>query len=245
MSTAPSTPRNFRLYAVGDLHGRLDLLTRLLATIEADADVHADREKRLIFLGDYIDRGLDSCGVLQRLTEPFGSGLLPVFLRGNHDDCLLHFLKGRFDQIEGWLQLGGAATIASYGVNPYALGAGIKEIDKLRRLQQEFLAAFPRAHYAFLENTLFSVAYGDYYFVHAGVKPGVPLARQKPEDQMWIRTAFLAHEGRWEKTIIHGHSIQTAPDRRAGRIGIDTGAYASGHLTCLILDGTSQAFLST
>lgn len=245
MARTTKAPPNYRLYAVGDLHGRLDLLTRLLAMIETDAAAHPGKEKRLIFLGDYIDRGVDSRGVLDRLIEPFPKDLLPIFLRGNHEDCLLRFLKGQFDMVSGWLQIGGAALIASYGVNPYALGVGIKEKDKLRHLQSAFLNAFPRAHYSFLENTLFSVAYGDYYFVHAGVIPGRPLARQRPEDQMWIRTPFLSHGGLWEKMIVHGHTIQSEPDVRPNRIGIDTGAYASGRLTCLVLDETERTFLST
>jgi len=245
MGTRASTPKNYRLYVIGDIHGRLDLLTRLLAMIEADASPHTHKTKRLIFLGDYIDRGLDSRGVIDRLMRSFENGLKPIFLRGNHEDCLLKFLKNdlRFTPI--WLQYGGSAGIASYGVNPYLLAAGLKEADKLQHLRHELLDILPRSHRDFFENTVVSVTYGDYFFAHAGVRPAIPLAKQKPEDLMWIREDFLSYPKGMGKMIVHGHTIQPHPDVRPNRIGLDTGAYASGHLTCLVIDGTTRTFLST
>lgn len=236
-----STPTNTRLYAVGDIHGRLDLLTRLLAMIEQDAALYPKRLKKLIFLGDYIDRGVDSRGVLQRLIGGFGSKLEPVFLRGNHDDRLMRFLDGDLSVGPAWLELGGAATLASYGVNPFSGGKG----DRLKHLHAELSKVFPAEHRAFLDNTLFAVTYGDYYFVHAGVKPGVKLEHQKPEDQMWIRGEFLDHPKGMGKMIVHGHTISAEPEVKPNRLGLDTGAFATGRLTCLIMDGTQRHYLST
>jgi len=241
MGTRASTPPNYRLYVVGDIHGRRDLLTRLLSMIEENAARYPDKVKRLIFLGDYVDRGVESKEVLERLIQPFAAGLNPVFLRGNHDDRLLSFLKGDLSVAPAWLQLGGASTLASYGLNPF----GATDPKKLPALQKSFAKAFPASHLAFLKETLYAVTYGDYYFVHAGVRPGIPLAKQKPADQMWIRGDFLNHPKGLGKMIVHGHTIQTNPEIKANRIGIDTGAFATGKLTCLIIDGTERSFLMT
>lgn len=241
MGERASTPPNYRLYAIGDIHGRLDLLTRLLARIEKDAASYPDKKKRLIFLGDYVDRGVESKQVLDRLTDAFVEGLDPVFLRGNHDDLFLSFLKGDLSVAPTWLQLGGSATLASYGLNPF----GAINPSKLPSLREALLKVLPPAHPVFLKETLFAVTYGDYYFVHAGVRPGVPLNRQKAEDQMWIRGDFIFYPKGMGKMIIHGHTIHTEPDVKPNRIGIDTGAFATGKLTCLVLDGTTRAFLST
>ncbi len=241
MGKTAETPKNMRLYAVGDIHGRLDLLTRLLAMIEEDAASHVLKDKKLIFLGDYIDRGVNSRGVLQRMTEPFSNGLSPVFLRGNHDDRLLSFLDGDLDVAPAWLQLGGAATLASYGVNPFSSGKG----EGFEKLYAALVKVFPPEHKAFLERTELSVTYGDYYFVHAGVKPGIKLDQQRPEDQMWIRGEFLDYPKGLGKMIIHGHTISNDPDIRPNRIGLDTGAFATGRLTCLVMDGAQRSFLTT
>ncbi|MFA6280094.1 MAG: metallophosphoesterase [Bdellovibrionales bacterium] len=239
--TRPSTPAATRLYAVGDIHGRLDLLDRLLAMIEADATNHADKKGKLIFLGDYVDRGLDSRGVIERLTGGFAAGLAPIFLRGNHDNMLLDMIKGDLSVAPVWLQLGGTATAASYGLSVFG---GVKE-NKMDVLHKSLVEKVPPAHRAFLEDTLFAVTYGDYYFVHAGVRAGISLEKQKPQDQMWVRGDFLASTADFGKVVVHGHTISPEPDIRANRVGIDTGAYASGHLTCLILDGTERTFLQT
>lgn len=242
MSKLPSTPPQTRIYAVGDIHGRLDLLTRLLAMIEDDAaKQHKKKKKRLIFLGDYVDRGLDSRGVLERLTQSFSSALQPVFIRGNHDDLMLQFLKGNLALAPSWLQWGGAATIASYGCNPFGGANG----NKLEALFNDFSKKVPPEHLAFLDNTVMAVTYGDYYFVHAGVKAGVPLDKQKPDDQMWSREDFLDRKDDYGAVVVHGHTIRTEAEVRKNRIGIDTGAFATGRLTCLVLDGTEQTFLQT
>ena len=241
MNDHASTPPNHRLYVVGDIHGRLDLLTRLLAMIEADALHYPDKTRKLIFLGDYIDRGLDSRGVLERLTQPFTQGLEVLFLRGNHDDRMIRFLEGQFDVVSTWLQYGGIATFASYGVNATA---GIPQ-SKLPTLRDELKNKVPQAHQDFLHRTLFAATFGDYYFVHAGVNPALTLEEQRPADQMWIRDVFLDSGIDFGKIIVHGHTIVAEPENRANRIGIDTGAFASGTLTCLVLDGPDRSFFTT
>lgn len=239
MNQEPSTPAGYRLYAVGDIHGHADLLTRLLAQIEEDALNHPDKKKRLIFLGDYVDRGIQSREVIDRLMQSFAADLEPVFIRGNHDDSFLRFINGDMEIGAGWLRYGGAATLASYGVNPFG-GNG-----HMTALHAEFMKKVPAAHAEFLDSTIFSASYGDYYFVHAGVKPGVPLSKQTSMDKMWARQEFLASTADFGKVIVHGHTIFTQPDVKPNRISIDTGSYATGRITCLILDGKEKAFLST
>ncbi len=241
MSTLPATPANHRLYAVGDIHGRIDLLNRLLAMIEADATAHPHKEKKLIFLGDYVDRGIDSRAVIERLTQGFAEGLTPIFLRGNHDDMMMDYLKGRMAVAPAWLNLGGVATLASYGLHAFAGHAK----SETKEFAKTFAEKVPEHHRAFLDNTVYHVSYGDYYFVHAGVKPGVKLDKQKPEDQMWIRGEFLFSTQDFGKMIVHGHTIKPEPEVKPNRIGIDTGAFATGRLTCLILDGTERKFEAT
>ena len=239
MQKQPSTLPDQRLYAIGDIHGRIDLLTRLLAMIEADAVLFPLKSRKIIFLGDYIDRGLDSRGVLTRLLQPFTVGLEPLFLRGNHDNMLLQFLGGDDEVLGGWLQLGGASTLASYGVNPFGSG------NKPQVLRDAMLQKMPPEHRSFLEKTIFSITFGDYTFVHAGLRPGVEMKNQSNDDKMWIRGDFLFSDHAFETMVIHGHTIKPEPEAKATRIGIDTGAFATGHLTCLILDGTEQSFLAT
>ena len=239
MIKKPSTASHQRIYTVGDIHGRADLLARLLAMIEEDAMKYPKRNKKLIFLGDYIDRGLESKAVIDRLLQPFAKGLAPVFLRGNHDDYLLSYLKGDLGIMSYWSNLGGTATLASYGVNLF--GAG----NKADKAHHGFVQKLPAAHKAFFRDTLLSVSFGDYYFVHAGVRPHVPLAKQKAEDKMTIRGDFLFSDYVFESIIVHGHTIKPEPEIKPNRIGLDTGAFATGHLTCLVLDGTTKKFLIT
>ncbi|MDD3182855.1 MAG: metallophosphoesterase family protein [Alphaproteobacteria bacterium] len=242
MSQKPSTPTNYRLYAVGDIHGRLDLLNQMLAMIEDDAAKFRDKTKVLIFLGDYIDRGLDSCGVIERLITYHPPGLTSVFLRGNHEDMFLTFMKGHIEIALSWLSLGGAAALASYGVNSLS---GVVGKGKLETLYKDVKAKIPAAHLTFIKKTVMSVTYGHYYFVHAGIRPHVALGQQNPMDQLSIRGDFLFSEEHFGRVIVHGHTIRPEPEVKRNRIGIDTGAFATGKLTCLVLDGTHQKFLST
>jgi serine/threonine protein phosphatase 1 len=237
----PQLPEDMLLYVIGDIHGRVDLLSRLVKLIEADAAAHKVKNQELLFLGDYIDRGVDSKGVIDFLLAGLPSNMKKTFLRGNHDDAMLRFLDGDLDQTHDWLLLGGTATLVSYGTNPFRSNV----IQDLKALHAAVLEKMPAPHRAFLAATGIDATRGDYFFVHAGIRPGIPLDRQTVEDRLWIRYDFLGSTLKHEKMIVHGHSILPEPDIQPNRIGIDTGAYATGTLTCLILQGATQRFLST
>ncbi|MDD5586617.1 MAG: metallophosphoesterase family protein [Alphaproteobacteria bacterium] len=239
--TPPRLPKDQLLYVVGDIHGRVDLLVRLMKLIEADAAANKAASKELIFLGDYIDRGVDSKGVISYLLSRLPADMKKTFLRGNHDEALLRFLQGDLAQANDWLQLGGTATLVSYGINPFRANV----VQNLKALHSAVLEKVPEDHRAFLTATKIDAARGGYYFVHAGVRPGVPLEKQTREDRLWIRYDFLGSKTDHGKMIVHGHSILPEPDVQPNRIGIDTGAYATGTLTCLVLHGSKQRFLST
>lgn len=225
------------VYAVGDIHGRADLLTELLDKIWADA---GDKKNTLVFLGDYVDRGPSSKGVVELVSNLTRPGWEIVCLRGNHEESLLEFLRNP-DIYQAWRAFGGGETLWSYGVKPPTFS----DRKEVTRAQQEFAEKLPPSHFAFLSNLAFSHTIGGYHFVHAGVRPGLALERQVPEDQLWIREDFLLHEGTFEKIIVHGHSPSEAPVVRRNRIGVDTGAYATNCLTAAKLTGETYSFLST
>ena len=233
----------WRCYAVGDIHGRLDLLDRLLALIARDHAKAGGGPAELVFLGDYVDRGPASAGVVERLATlaaDLAPGLKPVFLRGNHEALMLDFLAhGR--RAEAWLNNGGGATLASYGV------AIDEDADKasLAATARRFRAVLPASHRAFLEGLALHHSVGPYLFVHAGLRPGRALAEQDEEDLIWIRGPFLDASEPFEKFVVHGHTISAAPDLRANRLGLDTGAFCTGCLTAAILDKKGLRFLDT
>lgn len=237
----PSIPEGICLYAIGDVHGARDRLEQLVATIALDARNHPISSKRLVFLGDYIGRGTDSFGVIEFLIANLPADFETIFLRGNHEDAALRIIAGEKELIPGWVEFGGDAYFASYGIptdRPETTHA--PEV-----LREELLRALPDTHLAFMKQAIYSHVCGDYYFTHAGVKPGVPLERQTADDLLWIREEFLNDSRAYGKIIVHGHNITAEPDIRPNRIGIDTGAYASGHLTCLKLIGTQRRFITT
>lgn len=236
----PQQTNNQRLYVIGDIHGRVDLLDRIQHKILADATDYAATEKQLIFLGDYIDRGSDSHGVIRHLIEQLPKTFTPIFLRGNHEQVMLDFLAGDDAVLESWLHFGGTATLASYGVP--LMPRSRLTAAMLRSLALEKI---PTSHLTFLQATQLDYSCGDYYFVHAGIRPGVPLPMQTAIDKLWIRQEFLNSTLDHGQMIIHGHTITMTPDIQPNRIGIDTGAYATGKLTCLILHNATQEFLST
>lgn len=214
------------------------------ALIEADADNGAPPRLVVVFLGDYIDRGLESAGVIDRLAGPSPPRFERVFLRGNHEDAMLRFLE---DVSTGplWLGNGGDATLYSYGVR---FQPGLPYDERLAALQADLRARLPPAHLDFLRGLPCRHDEGDYLFVHAGIRPGVPIDMQSVEDMLWIREPFLSARADLGKVVVHGHTINaetTAPEIRAHRIGIDTGAYATGKLTCLVLEGETRRFLQT
>lgn len=230
------------VYAVGDVHGRADLLERLLDKIRADAAQRPQDRKVLVYLGDYVDRGLESRAVIDSLMGQSGDGLERVFLKGNHEDAMLQFLDST-EIGSSWMGFGGDATLYSYGVDVF--GAPPEGVERLDHIQEQLRANTPPEHVAFLEGLELYHQEGDYFFVHAGVRPGLGLGDQDPNDMMWIRDEFLNSKDNFGKVVVHGHSIKPQPVVRANRIGIDTGAFATGVLTCLVLAGTEQTFIQT
>lgn len=228
-------PEGLVVYAIGDIHGRSDLLDRLHEGILADTTVRPAEERLIVYLGDYIDRGEDSAGVVDRLVEQPLPGFDAVHLCGNHEDFLLRFLLDE-RVAPHWLYNGGDATLASYGV-PVE--------NDWSRMQRSLVRALPRRHLAFLENLALSYEVGDYLFVHAGIRPGLPLDGQRREDLLWIRNEFLAATASHGRIVVHGHSIAHEAEFRSNRIGIDTGAYMTGRLTCLVLEGAEQLLIQT
>jgi serine/threonine protein phosphatase 1 len=235
-------PADRVVYAIGDVHGRADLLTRLHRMILADAAYRGRREAVAVHLGDYVDRGLDSRGVLDRLSGDPLPGLAKVCLCGNHDAWMRAFLADA-EAGRGWLVNGGRETLYSYGVPTWGSDPSLRE---LRRLRGDLLSVLPEAHRRFLERLRLTWSEGDYLFVHAGLRPGVPLHRQDPADLTGIRRPFLTSCERFDGALaVHGHTVVNAPQVHANRIAVDTGAYATGRLTALVIDGAEIAFLQT
>ncbi len=236
-----SLPEGMRIYAVGDIHGRDDLLARLLDQIEADAKDRGSCHNVLIFLGDYVDRGLQSKDVLDRLTGARLPGFDYVFLRGNHEQAMLQFLD---DAAFGktWKYYGGLETLHSYGVTELTR---TDDPAAFERARERFVEALPAAHLNFLKSLMLSAEFGGYFFAHAGVRPGVPLHRQIEEDLLWIREGFLDSDRAFGKIVVHGHTPREEAVVKANRIGVDTGAYMTGLLTAVVLEGTSHRFVQT
>jgi len=239
----PVVPAGTRLYAIGDVHGRLDLLREMEALIEEDlAAARRPLHTVLVLLGDYVDRGFDSRRVLDHLIGVSPLRRLPrVLLLGNHDLWLREFLAGA-PVGESWLQFGGDATLASYGVG---LDRTLPEAERLAAARAALLERFPEAHRHLLERLEPAFSFGDYFLCHAGVRPGVPLEAQSEADLLWIREPFLSYTGEFGKIVVHGHTPSEEPVVRRNRIGIDTGACWTGRLTCLVLEGDEQRFLAT
>jgi serine/threonine protein phosphatase 1 len=237
----PTLPEGQLLYAVGDVHGRLDLLESLSDLIEQDAAGREAERRTLVFLGDYVDRGPDSRGVVERLISGVPHGFDAHFLKGNHEAILLDFLEDSW-RLEHWLMNGGDATMRSYGVDTERLAQQGAAAEAWR---QAFADALPGTHLRFFRSLQLSVTFGDYLFVHAGLRPGVPLAAQSEADLVWIRGPFLNHAEPFDKIVVHGHTPGPQPVTRQNRIGIDTGAVFTGRLTALRLEGGARKFLQT
>jgi len=232
-------PDDLRIYAVGDVHGRLDLLRDLHARIAADLVGRPCRAFRVIHLGDHIDRGPDSAGVVAHLIEFCRDGDA-VCLAGNHDLFVTAFLSDPRDIGADWFSYGGVEALRSWGVEGASPRLGGKA---MRALRDAFAAALPAEHLRFFETLPFSERHGDYLFVHAGVRPGVALDRQKVGDVTCIREPFLGHEGDFGAVVVHGHTITPRPAIRRNRVGIDTRAYGGGPLSCFVIDGAEKGFL--
>ena len=233
----PTAPNGWCLYAIGDIHGEIRCLERMLAAIDQDQSLDAGTGRPLLlFLGDVIDRGPDSRGVLDRLCRlkaeaANGCGYACHFLSGNHEAAMLDFIA---DPVAGaeWLSFGGAETLASYGIRA---STGIFDPARCRSLRDSLDERLPAAHRAFLQSLEPMVTLGDYLFVHAGVRPGVSLDRQKQEDLLWIREPFLSSSRFHGKVVVHGHTPVVEPQILDNRIGVDTGAYATGILSAVRL----------
>jgi serine/threonine protein phosphatase 1 len=235
------TPAERLIYAVGDIHGRDDLFAALIETIRADAAGRRAGERPvLVLVGDYVDRGPTSRQVIERALALREEGAFELrCLLGNHEQAMLDFLD-RKTTGQGWVKHGGGPTMRSYGVSPPMSGAPREVWSQTRAAM---LAAVPSAHVAFLRGLELFADYGDYLFVHAGVRPGVPLAQQDERDLLWIRTDFLGHEGGYGKVVVHGHTPTEEPYMGLHRIGLDTGAYMSGLLTAVRLEGADRSLL--
>lgn len=238
--SAPHGARGHRAYVIGDVHGRLDLLERLLDEIHRDHDASGGKPAVLVYVGDLIDRGPDSAGVIERLRTYNRPNLRQIVLLGNHEEVLLRILAGDASLIEDWLSFGGAQCLLSYGLDP----APLMEMDSAKA-QRKIAKAIPESHSAFLSDCADTFRFGDYLIVHAGIRPGVAVDQQVQSDLRWIREPFLQHDGDHGVVVVHGHTITEQAEIRDNRIGIDTGAYRSGRLTALVVDGTERWLIDT
>jgi serine/threonine protein phosphatase 1 len=235
-------PAGTRIYAIGDLHGRLDLLDEMHDLIRTDVGAAPRGQRRLVvYLGDYIDRGPRSCEIVARMLDnPMSPDFETVYLRGNHEDIMLGFLD--FGTRAGpWLRHGGRETLQSYGLDaPHHTAE-----DEFPAAREALDKRLPPTHRAFLDATKVMHREGDYLFVHAGIRPGVKLEKQDPNDFMWIRHEFLDSEAKFGVCVVHGHTIEARPAITERRIGLDTGAYSTGVLSCAVIEDDTVRFLQT
>ena len=234
----PRMPAGTSIVAFGDVHGRLDLLEPILRRIETRAAQTPDRRHVVVSLGDIVDRGPDSAGVVERLLRGV-AGCELVVLKGNHEQVMLDFWAGT-PESWSWLTWGGLETLASYGIAVDAAPRGEAGVAALRRAVREHL---PQVHLDFFRRLPLSVSFGDYFFVHAGARPGVPLAGQSEHDLLWIREELHLSGYRFEKKIVHGHTPVREPEFRRNRINLDTGAFATGRLTAALFEDDRVSLL--
>jgi serine/threonine protein phosphatase 1 len=227
----------YPLYVMGDVHGCLNELLEAENRIRADIQ-ESGQPGMVILLGDYVDRGPASSAVLDHISRPDHDGLKRIALCGNHDDAFLQFIRDP-SQVLQWLDFGGRQTLLSYGIDgDYFLS---RKNGGFAALQASLEEAVPAEHIRLLTELPVSVRIGDYVFVHAGLRPGVPLDEQTDEDLMWIREPFLSQGPELPCVVVHGHTPVTEPEFGRSRIGMDTGAYFSGKLAVLkILDGRAR-----
>jgi serine/threonine protein phosphatase 1 len=236
---APKAPAGLRIYAIGDIHGNVALLDILHEKIAADAATGSQLQSVIIYLGDYVDRGLHSRQVIERLLAGPPPGFRAVHIKGNHEEAVLDFLQDPTFGMQ-WRNFGGLETLYSYGID----NAGeLSTPDAFLKAGNHFSENVPAQHLHFFNALKTSVTLGDYFFTHAGVRPWVPLNQQREEDLLWIREEFLDSPANFGKVIVHGHTPEPDPVLRPNRIGIDTGAYMTGVLTSVVLEEESQRFI--
>lgn len=235
-SMRPRVPDGVRIYAIGDVHGCKHEMVHLLRAIERERATFGG-STHIIFLGDLVDRGPDSSGVLDHLIHAELPADDVTYLMGNHEELMLDCYAGKIERYAGWLRFGGLEALASYGVSEaeinshdFDLGAALKR-------------SVPSKHISFMRSFEDSLRLGDYLFVHAGIRPGVGLEHQSPQDLRWIRDEFLTHKKCYGFTVVHGHTIVPRILKRRNRIGIDTGCYRTGVLSCLVLEGSDCSAL--
>ena len=238
LGNLPRGPEGKRCYAIGDVHGRLDLLKDLFRQIAADIAFLPHAETTIVMLGDLIDRGPDSCGVIEFLRKPPDIGAKLVCLKGNHEEMMLQGMSGNTLSLKKWISLGGDQCIRSYGIEPGQIIG--RDVETVRSILE---SAIPFAHLDFIRTFNNSARFGDFLFVHAGIRPGVRLEAQATSDLRWIRKAFLESKRDHGFVVIHGHSVTTDIQHRPNRIGIDTGAHKTGILTAVRIEGSSVDFL--
>jgi serine/threonine protein phosphatase 1 len=236
----PRGPRGCRAYAIGDVHGCLAPLEQLLDRIEVEIRGRPAAKTSIVFLGDLIDRGPSSAQVVERLRTYSPPGAATHFIMGNHEEVMLRVLAGETELVASWLRFGGAETLRSYGVDPREL-AGLTSDALVARLRE----AVPTEHVEFLESFADSISFGGYLFVHAGIRPGIDLAEQSQADLRWIREPFLGDLTDHGFVVVHGHTITNQVEVATNRIGIDTGAFCTGTLTALGLEGSNRWLLQT
>lgn len=237
---APRGIPGYRAYVVGDVHGRLDLLEQLLGSIEADISKRPSEKTLLVFLGDLIDRGPNSAEVIERLRTYNAASVRTVFLLGNHEEVLLRVLDGDAALITQWCWFGGRECLKNYGLDSDAI-VQLDDEAALRAIR----SVIPKEHVEFIGSFVDSCRFGDYLFVHAGIRPGVPIEEQAQSDLRWIREPFLMNDTDHGPIVVHGHTISDEVQERPNRIGIDTGAYRTGVLTSLVIDGETRRYLQT
>lgn len=236
----PRGPRGQRAYVIGDVHGRLDLLELLLSRIEEEIRSRPKPKTSIIFLGDLIDRGPESAQVIERLRTYSPPGASTHFIMGNHEEVMLRVLAGEESLVSSWIRFGGAETLRSYGVDPREL-SGMSPDEVVASTGK----AVPREHVEFLESFADSILFGAYLFVHAGIRPGIDLAEQSQSDLRWIREPFLNDATDHGFVVVHGHTITNEVEVAPNRIGIDTGAFCTGTLTALGIEGNKRWLLQT
>ncbi|MEM0985504.1 MAG: metallophosphoesterase [Pseudomonadota bacterium] len=234
----PAGPPGKRAYAIGDIHGRYDLLEALLWAIRKDASERRTIDTYLVSLGDLIDRGPESNRVMEAFVRPQSGFTSTNVLMGNHEEMLLRGLTGETNLLQGWLDHGGYACAESYGVNAAYLRGQSADIQF-----DALSAAIPDSHLTVLQSTLESIRFGDYLFAHAGIRPGVDLDQQSARDLRWIRKDFLESDAALGCVVIHGHTVTETVTERSNRIGLDTGAYKTGLLTAIMIEETERAYI--
>ncbi|MEQ1953864.1 metallophosphoesterase [Mesorhizobium yinganensis] len=230
-------PDGVRLYAIGDVHGRLDLLEKMHERIAGEIERDRPADWRIIHLGDYVDRGPASRGVLAFLIAARRRDERMITLAGNHDIGFLDFLVAPSKE-SLFMQFGGIETAASYDVR---FGRFFRDLD---RFHADLVQAVPPEHVGFIRSRRFSVSFGDFFFCHAGIRPGIPLDRQISDDLIWIRNEFLHHPNLHPKVVVHGHTITREPEVLANRVNVDTGAWRSGVLTALVIEGAEKRLMT-